>query len=189
MIEFEPFNEQEEDEDYMHIYFRFYTSPEKLAPLKEFILNDTFGGPFDNVSKTNWHEEARDVENDFKFVKLFYDCYWGTYAHYVRHRFPNTALHLTNVWYQVYEPGDQHDWHDHPEQDLANVLYLEVPDKSVPTEFWLPWDEENPLVPPNVEVGDTLVFPAQQYHRSPVNDTNQRKIVMSFNCKLVSLDS
>lgn len=187
MIEFQTFNEHEED--YLHIYFRFYTPPEKLAPLKEFILNDTFGGRYCDVSKTNWHDEARDEENDFKFVKLFYDCYWGHYAHYVRYRFPNTALHLTNVWYQVYEPGDQHDWHDHPDEDLANVLYLEVPDKSVPTEFWLQHDEENPLVPPNIEVGDTLVFPAQQYHRSPVNDTNQRKIVMSFNCKLVSLDS
>lgn len=189
MIEFEPFNDKEADDEYMHIYFQFYSSPEKLAPLKEFILNDTFGGRYCDVSKTNWHDEARDVENDFKFIKLFYDCYWGGYAHYVRHRFPNTALHLTNVWYQIYEPGDQHDWHDHPDEDLANVLYLEVPDKSVPTEFWLPWDEENPLVPPNVEVGDTLVFPAQQYHRSPVNDTNQRKIVIAFNCKLVSLDS
>jgi len=189
MIQFEPFNEQEEDEEYVHIYFKFYSSPEKLAPLKEFILNDTFGERYCDVSKTNWHNEARDVENDFKFVKLFYDCYWGGYAHYVRHRFPNTALHLTNVWYQVYEPGDQHEWHDHPDEDLANVLYLEIPDKSVPTEFWLPWDEENPLVPPDVDVGDTLVFPAQQYHRSPVNDTNQRKIVIAFNCKLVSLDS
>ena len=189
MIEFEPLFEHEENEEFMHIYFKFYSQPEKLAPLKEFILNDTFGGRYCDVSKTNWHDEARDEENDFIFVKLFYDCYWGHYAHYVRHRFPNTALHLTNVWYQVYEPGDQHDWHDHPDEDLANVLYLEVPDKSVPTEFWLPWDEENPLVPPDVDVGDTLVFPAQQYHRSPVNDTNQRKIVIAFNCKLVSLDS
>ena len=187
MIEFETFNEEEED--YLHIYFQFYTPPEKLAPLKEFILNDTFGRQYGDVSKTNWHDEARDEESDFQFVKLFYDCYWGGYAHYVRHRFPNTALHLTNVWYQVYEPGDQHDWHDHPGEDLANVLYLEVPDKSVPTEFWMQTEELNPLVPPNVEVGDTLVFPAQQYHRSPVNDTNQRKIVIAFNCKLVSLDS
>ena len=179
----------EVDEDFMHVYFSYKCSPEKLAPLKEFILNDTFGGPCGDVSKTNWHEEARDKHNDDEFVELFFDCYWGGYAHYVRYRFPNTALHLTNVWYQVYEPGDQHDWHIHEDQDIANVLYLELPDKSVPTEFWLPWYKENPIVPPNVEEGETLIFPATQRHRSPVNDTNQRKIIIAFNCKLVSLDS
>lgn len=79
------------------------------------------------------------------------------------------------LWFQQYNHGDVHDWHNHTGSQFANVFFVELEDNSIGTEFL------DPKHNTTVKEGDLITFPAYLYHRSPVNLTNTRKTVISFN--------
>jgi len=83
-------------------------------------------------------------------------------------------IKVTEAWFQQYIKNDLHQWHTHPKTNFTNVYFVELPDRSLSTEI---------LGCKNLELneGDLLTFPAFYYHRSPVNLSEKRKTIISFN--------
>jgi len=81
---------------------------------------------------------------------------------------------IHNGWFQQYCKSDYHNLLTHAGANFANVYFVELPDKSLATEIY-----KNKNL--NLKEGDLLTFPAYLYHRSPVNNSNKRKTIISFN--------
>ena len=87
---------------------------------------------------------------------------------------------LSNVWYQIYGRNSKHTWHTHTETQLANVYFIELPEKKYSTKFL---NHKNI----DVEEGDILTFPSWYLHSSPIIKSNKRKIVISYNLDMENL--
>ena len=81
---------------------------------------------------------------------------------------------INNGWFQQYEQSKSHSWHTHAKTNFTNVYFIELPNKSLGTEIL----NHEKL---DLNEGDLLTFPGYLYHRSPVNLTNERKTIISFN--------
>ena len=92
------------------------------------------------------------------------------------------GIEITDLWFQIYKKGDYHTIHTHPNTNLTNVFYVNLPNTEVKTEIFLPNKE---IFSINVREGDILTFPAYYAHRSPVNIFKEDKIIISFNMNTV----
>jgi hypothetical protein len=86
-------------------------------------------------------------------------------------------LQISNIWFQQYNKLDTHGWHTHSDTNFTNIYFVELPSKSLGTEI-LNYDKLD------LNEGDLLTFPACLYHRSPVNTTEERKTIISFNSSI-----
>ena len=126
--------------------------------------------------KTDWNISA---DHRREYLEIFYGMikpYMGEMAKKLK--CPHWEIH--NTWYQVYEKGDRHDWHTHGMANYTNVYYLSLPNKSIKTQLY---DVVSESIIENIEVqeGQVLTFPASVIHRSPVNETDGKKMIISFN--------
>ena len=94
------------------------------------------------------------------------------------------SLSFQDAWFQVYEPGDYHNVHTHPNTNIANVLFVELPNKNLVTNIT---GENEKKISLDIEEGDILSFPAFLKHTSPPNNSNKRKIVIAFNISLIKV--
>ena len=83
-------------------------------------------------------------------------------------------IQISRAWFQQYTKNCEHRWHTHPQCNFTNVYFVELPFKSLATEI---------LNHPNLNLneGDLLTFPAYYFHRSPLNLSEKRKTIISFN--------
>jgi len=125
----------------------------------------------DAISNTDW-----SLSKDYKreYLDYFYkiiDPYMKELA--LKLHSKNWTIH--NGWFQQYKKSDTHAWHTHGGSNFTNVYFIELPDKSLGTEV-LGFEKFD------LNEGDLFTFPAHFYHRSPINNLNKRKTIISFNC-------
>jgi len=146
----------------------------KHKVIKEKLLSLIDRTPESNIDKINKTDYFSKRNLEEGYLKLFY-------PHLINHlknllpTFKSLKCEVHGVWFQQYIKNNIHDWHTHGHSNYAGIYYLELPNKSLITEFL---DETKP----NITEGDILIFYASKYHRSPLNKTNKRKTVISFNC-------
>ena len=87
---------------------------------------------------------------------------------------------INSYWYQQYHTSDFQEWHNHRNCILACVYYLELPEGSPTTEFWMPYTDGITTI--DAKEGDVIVFPSFLSHRSPPNKSDNRKTVIAWNC-------
>jgi len=83
---------------------------------------------------------------------------------------------ITSIWFQQYEDNGKHGLHTHADGNIANVIYIELPNKDSATKFI--WKGEEYSI--DVEEGDIISFPSMLSHYSPTN-YGKRKTIISFN--------
>jgi hypothetical protein len=88
-------------------------------------------------------------------------------------------LKITEIWFQQYLKGSEHGWHSHS-GNWTNVYYLEFPEGSPKTQLIDPFDKKT-IIEVDVKEGDLLVFPAFVMHRAPINNSINRKTIVSYN--------
>tara|TARA_R110000803_G_C11807763_1_gene300271 strand:+ start:65 stop:607 length:543 start_codon:yes stop_codon:yes gene_type:complete len=126
---------------------------------------------FDRISNTDW---KNSYDKTREWVHYFKDNVFNQVAQSLADDLMASEIEIDNVWYQQYEKNDTHGWHSHIRTQFTNVYYVELPDTSVKTEIAGVEDIE-------IREGDILSFPAYLFHRSNINQSNQRKTVISFN--------
>jgi hypothetical protein len=91
-------------------------------------------------------------------------------------------IEISNAWFQQYTKNSIHQWHTHPNANFTNVYFIELPSKSLATEI---------LNHPNLNLneGDLLTFPAYYHHRSPINLSEERKTIISFNSNIYGFNN
>ena len=103
---------------------------------------------------------------------------YNKYLKHIIEKFTSDKYFMNAIWYQLYgkNSGSYHDYHDHCSSncEVSGIYYLRLKDPRLKTEFL---DKPELMI----EEGDIILFDASALHRSPPNNTNQDKIILSFN--------
>ena len=78
-------------------------------------------------------------------------------------------------WFHQYLNEDSFNWHSHNNNSLTGLYYVELPD-TTGTQFY-----NTNYVPTE---GTLALFPGWLLHRSPLNKTDKRKTIISFNFRV-----
>lgn len=134
------------------------------------------------IPKTSLNEEEQNISNtdwtlprDFKreYLDYFYKII-KPYMFKLADQLNSKNWKIYNGWFQQYNKLENHKWHVHGGANFTNVYFIELPSNDLGTEIL-----NNEKI--NLEEGDLLTFPACYYHRSPINQTDKRKTIISFN--------
>ena len=107
----------------------------------------------------------------------------------------DAALDMTGCWINVNAPGSAHAIHNHPNNYLSGVYYLQIAEGANTINFHDPRPQTSVLRPPVTELGGhnadqavvtvadgTLVlFPAYLPHSVSTNESDQPRVSVSFN--------
>jgi len=120
-----------------------------------------------------------DVKKDYinYFKENIFEGFATNFCNFIN----MNKIQITNLWFQVYEKGDFHNFHTHMRTNFTNVFYLNLPHKNINTKIKLNNKNYNIYV----EEGDILSFPGYYPHGSSENKYNERKIIISFNMDCV----
>ena len=135
-----------------------------------------------NLKKGNTMDIFSDWSTDNYSTKLYWRNIGEPIYQYVKNVTTEMGYRnasLANFWYQQYNKGGKHGWHVHEYCMFTSVYYLEFPEGSPRTEFKNTMTNE--VFVPDVEEGDIMIFPSFIAHRSPINDTDNRKTILSWN--------
>jgi len=143
----------------------------KLLSLISTIKNNKYKTNKDSIHNTDWNL-PKNFER--KYVDYFVPII-KPYLNEIAKKLHSEKAVIDNIWFQQYKKNDEHSWHTHGLSNFSNVYFVELPLKSLATEIL---NVKNL----NLNEGDLLTFPSHLYHRSPVNKTNKRKTIISFNC-------
>lgn len=97
------------------------------------------------------------------------------------------AIGLENSWFERSRKGKFHSTHNHGNRGLSAVLFMKFdPKVHTPTVFLNPIDNDNPScphneMPPGVREGSLIVFPANLYHYTNPCETEDERVILSFN--------
>tara|TARA_R100001460_G_scaffold4800_4_gene13532 strand:- start:11746 stop:12297 length:552 start_codon:yes stop_codon:yes gene_type:complete len=102
-----------------------------------------------------------------------------------------------NIWYNVYQEGVQHNWHDHGRAFMSGTIYIEMNESSAPFKIKSPmhaliksWAGNNVELQGRFkqeltfrpEVGTIIMWPGWVEHTVPEQkETNEPRISISFN--------
>jgi hypothetical protein len=147
--------------------------------IKKMILeeiNNTQQNSFEKITSTDWMTPSNIERTYFtKYIKKIIDKYYVQIAKKLKlYNFNIAKLIIHNWWFQIYNKHSSHDWHTHRSCHFTNVYFLELQKNHLVTQI----KGHKKL---NIKEGDLITFPAYWLHRSPINDTNKRKIIISFN--------
>ena len=154
----------------------FITKIKNSKKINKILLNliDNIKNPYtergDIISNTDW-----SLPKDYKreYLTYFYEII-KPYMFKIASKLHSKEWKIHNCWFQQYLKSDQHKWHTHEKSNFTNVYFVELPCKSLATEIF----KHKKL---KVKTGDLLTFPAYYFHRSPINNLDKRKTVISFN--------
>jgi len=143
--------------------------------LKYIKSNSNTVNNYDNISDTSYYAGNRDQ----KLNKLF-----EIYLEPIIYEYIRAPFEMNTIWYQIYnkKSGSFHDFHIHKSKtcQIAGIFYLKLRDNSVTTEFVC----GKRCVTPDVSEGDIVLFDSGLEHRSPPNNSDDDKIIVSFNLNL-----
>lgn len=97
-------------------------------------------------------------------------------------------VEFTDMWYQKYNTGVQHQVHTHGHSGWSSVIYVEFdPMVHQPTTFYSPfrnpWNGNLELFHPPVKEGDMVIFPATVMHEASPNRSEKRRTIVSYNLR------
>jgi hypothetical protein len=145
----------------------------KIISLIDKIPNNPIIENDDNIIHTDYN-----LPKGFKreYLEYFLDII-NPYCKEICSKLHTKKMEISYAWFQQYTKNGVHQWHTHPKTHFTNVYFVELPSKSLATEI---------LNHPNLDIdeGDLLTFPAYYYHRSPINLSEKRKTIISFNADI-----
>lgn len=166
--------------------FYIITKIKNYKLLNKKILNLINQFPINNISleeesifNTDWNL-SKDINRPY--LKIFYKHIESYLKEFTTIMFAK-RLHVINCWFQQYKKNNFHDWHSHEDANFTNVYYVQLPEKSMQTELYVPFTKK--IISLNVKEGDLITFPAYIFHRSKPNISNKIKTVISFNSSIM----
>jgi|TARA_B100001094_G_scaffold177055_1_gene171018 uncharacterized protein (TIGR02466 family) len=111
---------------------------------------------------------------------------------------PYTLVNLDESWYNYSQPGMWQEFHMHPESDISGIFYVTAPKDSGNIMFNPPASAYNfhklthraKNMQPNIWfepiVGRLLLWPSYLEHMVVKNKSNEERISIAFNVKLIN---
>lgn len=155
-----------------------YLKPVLLDIIDKSLYSE-YQDQFDQISKTDYFI---DKDKPREYVDIFYDSVSdqirSVYEDVIKLEWRH-HISFATFWFQQYYTTDRHEWHNHPGSNYNAVYYLELPNNGPRTELKSPISHKT--ISPDVHEGQILIFPSFLLHRSPCNQSKERKTVIAFN--------
>ena len=139
---------------------------------------------FDQQIQYDFNHQPNDYS--YKVWKLLYDdiMLLGDQIDYG----PDDA---PSMWTQVYYRGQEHEVHNHGAIGWSCILFLKFNSEvHKPTKFYAPFNNFNTgamlTYEPTVKEGDMIWFPSLLPHTSQLQESEEERVILSFNLNLKS---
>ena len=170
-----------------------YDLVNKLYDLKE---KDSVGSPKSNVK--GWHsKEDLYLQDDFKQITqdIMFQAQQCFDALSVEKKY---GPEMTGLWAMINPPGARNTVHTHPLNFLSGVYYLKVPKNSGNLVFIEPRPQAEVFDPPKkpdvsvhfahsvqweAKENNLIFFPSWLQHEVQQNNSNEDRIILSFNLR------
>lgn len=166
--------------DCAYIISKFEFHNKMKSDLLDFIENSNFESPQNipaevNITKTDWTWSADMSRNWVQYLA-------APLMHQLLPMYKELGydgFKINEIWYQQYLKNSQHGWHTHS-SNFTNVYYLELPADSPKTKLVNGYNQSE-VIELDVEEGDMVIFPSFIVHSAPINLSNDRKTIISYN--------
>ena len=152
--------------------------------------------PSETVSNMGGYQSVSDIHQDIDFIPLatrlweFIKPCADKIAHqFSLNGFPDTALEMESMWFNVNGPGNWNVTHTHPHCFYSGVIWIEAPDNSGDLVFRSTHEHQTygygsnvHFIPP--EKGRLIMFPSHLLHMVKPNESEEERYSISFNLKL-----
>ena len=142
------------------------------------LINTLPLNPLHDVSKTDCNLPIKLAEK--KYLQYFYSNIATPILVEQKNYFKAKKCDISNGWFQQYEEGSVHQYHNHPKANFSNVYFVELPDQQFKTSIKVGEKEYEY----EVKEGQLITFPAHLLHCSKSNG-NLRKTVIAFNSDFI----
>ena len=107
---------------------------------------------------------------------------------YLKSFMDGNPVDFVEMWYQKYYNMVEHKAHTHGFTGWSSIIYVEFdPEVHESTKFFSPfrqpWDCDMETFQPNVKEGDMILFPSSLLHEAPLNKSNVRRTIISYNIR------
>ena len=107
---------------------------------------------------------------------------------YLKNFMDGNPVEFVEMWYQKYYNMVEHKTHCHGFTGWSSIIYVEFdPKVHQSTRFFSPfrqpWDCDVEVFQPEVKEGDMILFPSSLLHEAPVNRTDTRRTIISYNIR------
>ena len=107
---------------------------------------------------------------------------------YLKSFMDGNPVEFVEMWYQKYYNMVEHKTHCHGFTGWSSIIYVEFdPKVHESTRFFSPfrqpWDCDVEVFQPEVKEGDMILFPSSLLHEAPVNRTDTRRTIISYNIR------
>ena len=107
---------------------------------------------------------------------------------YLKSFMDGNPVEFVEMWYQKYYNMVEHKTHCHGFTGWSSIIYVEFdPNIHESTRFFSPfrqpWDCDVEVFQPKVKEGDMIIFPSSVLHEAPVNRTDTRRTIVSYNIR------
>lgn len=151
-----------------------------IAPRPEVPSGSNWQTPHDLHTRPEFSELAKLIEIASKSVTAYLQL----------ERFP---MMITGCWANVNPPGSYHPTHNHPNNFLSGVYYVDAPETGTDLVFHdprpisiMPWSGKPTRMTANASVaqprpGRMVLFPSWLRHHVPSNESMTERVSISFN--------
>ena len=143
-----------------------------LLDLIEKDDGEVYNDGTDIISKTDFFNKKFFINEQ---TNNLFKNEFENHLHTIFKNFSYNLLDVRQIWYQVYEKNNIHNWHPHAECHWTNVYLLHG---NMKTEIK---NIKGELINYDAQEGDIITFPSYLYHRSPINTLNDKRVIISFN--------
>ena len=107
---------------------------------------------------------------------------------YLKSFMDGNPVEFVEMWYQKYYNHVEHRTHCHGFTGWSSIIYVECdPEVHESTRFFSPfrqpWDCDVEVFQPKVKEGDMILFPSSVLHEAPLNRTDTRRTIISYNIR------
>lgn len=172
-----------------------------LSEVDKIKNNDPKGVEHSNFGGWQSHSNIGDeIKETVKYAK---NCINESLSEFMSPNF-DLKYYIENIWINVNKPGDANDLHDHPGSDFSVIFWLKTPKDCGNLLFTHPEDfaqytsintmreeyKEALNIYPSYyftpKEGSFLVFPSSLMHKVEQNKSNEDRISVACNIKIVS---
>jgi len=147
--------------------------------------DDEHKAPEDNGLYTDFFYNSH---TDNKELPDYFHTVLGVIKPYLADFSEERRVEFIDMWYQKYYKNVQHQVHTHGHSGWSSVIYVEFdPFLHEPTQFYSPfknpWNGNLETFQPPVKEGDMVLFPSTVMHEAPVNRSDTRRTIISYNIR------
>ena len=136
----------------------------------------------DNIEKLDWSQHKDMSRPWVQLVKTDLINHFKKCAKILHYE----DIELKALWFQQYDKSGVHNWHSHGD-NYTGVYYVEMSKENPKTELIEP--ATNKKITLECKEGDIIIFPAFMIHRAPINKSEKRKTIVSFNFNFTNADN